>query len=98
MLFLDLLCLTGSIAKAPEERLSRKEIFNKILLTVSANRAEVGTIEVSSHILHSGKELLDTHEVQPTVHSALYLKCIPTIPWPCPDFTMRQVHENKYGL
>lgn len=40
--------------KASEERLSREEIFNKILvLMASANRAEVRIIEASSHIVRS---------------------------------------------
>lgn len=49
LLFFDLLCLTGSIVKASEERLSREEIFNKMLvLMVSANRAEVGSLKLAA--------------------------------------------------
>lgn len=54
--------LTGSIEKAIAERVSRKEIFNKILVPmVSANRARVEMVDVSSQ----WRETADIEERQP---------------------------------
>lgn len=63
--FFDLISLTGSITKATAERLSRKEIFNEILVPmVSANRAGVEITDVSSRCTQ-WREIADVEERQP---------------------------------